>query len=192
VAHTSFTDLFQPWQLVVGAAVRVSRRVLVAYDLTFARWSEFATPAADFQLTLDAGALNSLVHLPPPPKYPSPGFHDILIPRVGVEVRALERERVALDVRAGYSYEPSPAPEQIGQSNYADADKHRFLVGAGVTLRRLGKWFHAASPITIDAHFGVTALPPRANRKADPADPVGDWVASGYVVEGGVTNRWSF
>ena len=44
----------------------------------------------------------------------------------------------------------------------------------------------------IDAHVAVTWLPPSANRKADPLDPVGDFVASGTVVEAGVTTRWSF
>ncbi len=192
VAQSSSSDLFQPWQLTFGGALRLTRRVLLAYDLTYARWSEFPTPAANFHLTLDAGALNPYVHIPPSPTYPEPGFHDIVIPRIGVEVRALDGERLGLDVRAGYSYEPSPAPEQIGAASYADADKHRFSVGAGLAIKRLGRWFLARVPLAIDASFGVTALPPRANRKASPVDPVGDFVADGYVLEGGVTTRWAF
>jgi long-chain fatty acid transport protein len=189
-ARSISLGLFQPWQLTASAAVRFGARVLIAYDLVYARWSEFDDEAASLQLALDVGKLSSLVHLPPPRNYPPPRFHDVVIPRVGVEVRALEREKVALDVRAGYSYEASPVPEQIGESNYVDADKHRFSVGAGVTLQRLGRWLGGS--ITLDAHFAVTALPPRANRKADPTDPVGDYVGSGAVVEGGLTNRWVF
>src|SRR5205814_645336 len=44
-ARTVSTDLFQPWQLTGGAAVRLTRRLLVTWDMTFARWSEFETPA---------------------------------------------------------------------------------------------------------------------------------------------------
>ncbi len=190
-AHVTSADLFQPWQLTVGGAARITRRLQVAFDATFARWSEFSTPASMIGINLDIGPqLNPLVKIPPARAYPSPGFHDILIPRLGVEWRALERPRVALDLRAGYSYEASPAPEQSGESSYADCDKHRFSVGAGLdalpfptVLRR---------PLSLDVHAAFTYLPSRANHKLDPLDPVGDFVASGYVWELGVGTRWRF
>lgn len=190
-ARTVSADLFQPWQVTAGAAVRLLPRLLLSYDVTFARWSEFQAPASWVEVKLDLGAaFNALVNVPPPRVFPSPGFHDILIPRVGVEWRALDRERVALDLRAGYRFEPTPAPEQRGETNYADGDKHFVALGAGVVLRRLTAVL--PRPFTIDAHVGLTAIPPRANRKDDPTDKVGDYVGSGVIVEGGVASRWAF
>ncbi len=190
VARTLSADLFQPWQLTFGSAAKLPHRVQLALDVTFARWSDFTAPASVVEVNFDVGQFNSLIHLAPPRVYPAPGFRDIFIPRVGVEWRALDREKLALDLRAGYRYEPSPAPEQTGESNFADADKHRFSVGAGLELRRFTQIL--PRPLSIDAHAAFTWLPARANRKSDPLDPVGDFVAAGTVVEGGVTTRWSF
>ncbi len=186
---TSF-DLFQPWQLTFAFAAHVTRRLLVAFDATYAGWSEFQTPAAVLVPTFNLGPVfQNLVPKFDTPIHPKPGFHDILIPRIGVEYRALQRDRVALDVRGGYSYEQSPVPEQVLDTNYADSDKHRFSVGLGLEAR-LGEML--PRPLSIDAHFAVTYLPDRANHKVDPLDPVGDFVAGGYVLEMGLTTRWRF
>jgi long-chain fatty acid transport protein len=184
-------DLFQPWQLTFALAAHVTRRLLIAFDATYARWSDFQTPASTLIIPQpDLGpTFSKLVMIPPPPKYQQPGFHDIVIPRIGVEYRALQRDRVALDVRGGYSYEQSPVPEQVGDTNYADSDKHRFSVGLGLEAR-LGEML--PRPLSIDAHFAVTYLPDRYNHKVSPVDPVGDFVAGGYVLEMGLTTRWRF
>jgi len=184
------TDLFQPWQLTAGGALRVTRALLVAFDLTFARWSEFPAPAATVTLGYDVGVLNSKIHLAAPAPYAAPGFRDIAIPRVGVEWRALDRERIGLDARGGYSYEPSPAPDQIGESNLADCDKHTLGLGVGLELKRLGRVM--PKPLAIDAHFSLTVLSPRAHHKLDPLDPVGDYRASGIVPQLGLTVRSRF
>jgi long-chain fatty acid transport protein len=182
-AHTTSTDLFQPWQLTVGAAVRFGR-LLITYDLAFHRWSEMPVAASHLDLGLDIKQFNNAVHLPPSRDYPAPGFHDIVVPRLGVEWRAVERERWSLDVRGGYVYEASPAPEQTGESNLVDNDKHTFSIGAGVAIARLGGVF--LHPVTVDAHVALTWLPPRAHRKDDPLDPVGDYVSDGVVVQMGL------
>jgi long-chain fatty acid transport protein len=190
-AHSASSDLFQPWQLTFALAARLTRRLTIAFDATYSRWSEFETPAAQIQIMLDIGPqFNPLVHIPPSRSYPPPGFHDILSPRLGVEWRALSRGKLGLDLRAGYSYEPSPAPEQSYESNYADADKHRFSVGAGLELGMLGPVL--PRPLAIDAHLGLTWLPTRYNRKIDPLDPTGDFTAGGNVLEMGMTTRWRF
>ncbi len=190
-ARAQSSDLFQPWQLTLALAARITGRLLIAFDAVFARWSEFETPASTLTVNLDIGPkLNPLVHIPPSRTYPAPGFHDILIPRIGVEYRALARDKVALDLRAGYSYEPTPVPEQFGETNYADADKHRFSVGAGLDLRVFGAVL--PKPLSIDAHCALTYLPTRVNRKMDPLDPVGDFTAAGTIVELGVNTRWRF
>jgi len=189
-ARAISNDLFQPWELTGGAQVRLTRRFIVTYDLTFARWSEMPVPAPDLTIGVDIGQFNNRVMLPPKRVYSAPFFHDIVIPRIGGEWRALERARVGLDVRAGYSYEPTPAPEQIFDSSFADCDKHTFSVGLGVELPRLQPIL--ALPLAIDFHFALTVLPPRTNRKVDPLDKVGDFVAGGTIPQVGLMLRSEF
>jgi long-chain fatty acid transport protein len=189
-AHSISTDLFQPWQLTGGGALRLKRDLLVTFDLTFARWSEFPIPAANLTLGLDIGVYNDRVMLPPARSYPPSRFHDIVIPRAGVEWRAWQRPKLALDVRAGYSYEPTPVPEQIGESNFADSDKHTVAVGAGLELSRFTSIL--PRPLAIDVHFAATYLPPRTNRKLDALDHVGDFVADGVIVQIGLMLRSRF
>ncbi len=191
ISKSISSDLFQPWQLTFALAARLTRRLFVSYDLTFARWSEFETPAALLDLTLDVGpTFQPLVHLPSKPTYRAPGFHDIVIPRLGFEYRALDRPAVACDLRAGYSYEPSPAPEQFDDGNYADTDKHRVSLGLGVEVLRRNTVL--LRPLSLDLYGAFTYLPERINRKANPVDATGDFVASGRLFEIGATTRWRF
>jgi long-chain fatty acid transport protein len=113
-----------------------------------------------------------------------------VIPRAGVEWRAWQRPKLALDVRAGYSYEPTPVPEQIGESNLADSDKHTVSVGAGLELSNVTSIL--PRPLAIDVHFATTYLPPRANHKVDALDPVGDFVADGVILQIGLMLRSRF
>jgi long-chain fatty acid transport protein len=189
-AHSISEDLFQPWQLTAGGALRLRRNLLLTVDVTYARWSEFPIPAANLTLGLDIGSYNDKVMLPPPRSYPASGFHDIIIPRAGVEWRAWQRPKIALDVRGGYSYEPTPVPEQIGESSLADSDKHTFSLGAGLELSRITSIL--PRPLAIDVHFALTYLPPRINRKVDPLDHTGDFVADGVVAQLGLMLRSRF
>ena len=189
-ARAVSSDLFQPWQLQAGVTARVVRGVTVSVDLAYVRWSDFPVPASRLDLDVDVGQFNSMLKLPTGRSYPAANFHDIVVPRIGVEARVLERTRVALDARAGYVYEATPVPEQIGESSFADGDKHTFSAGLGVELRRLGPvlpW-----PLALDAHVALTYLPDRMNHKLDARDPIGDFVASGLVPQVGATLRTKF
>jgi long-chain fatty acid transport protein len=182
-------DLFQPWQITAGVAARMHRRVLVTFDLTFARWSEFRQPAQNTSIDYDIGMFNGAVKVSPPRIFPSPGFSDIVIPRLGVEWRARAGERLSIDVRGGYSYEPTPAPVQAEEMNLVDNDKHTFSTGVGLEIGRLGV---LSRPISIDAHFAVTYLPARAHQKLVANDVVGDYTSSGVVPSLGLTLRLRF
>ena len=190
-ARSVSSDLFQPWQLALGGVVKPTRRLLVAYEIAFVRWSEFPTPASTLTVELDIGErLNPLVKIPPPRVYDQPGFRDLLVPRLGLEWRAVDRPRLGLDLRAGYAYEPSPVPDQTGETNYVDADKHRLSGGAGLEALPFPRVW--PRPLGIDLHAAVTVLSSRATRKLDPLDAVGDYVARGWIGELGVTTRWRF
>lgn len=183
-------DLFQPWQLQAGVAARLVRGLLVSFDLAYVRWADFPVPASRLDLDVDIGQFNDMLKLPRGRTYPQAGFHDVVVPRLGVQWRALERDRFALDVRGGYVYEASPVPEQIGESSFADSDKHGFSAGLGLELRRLGPVLPL--PLAIDAHVALTYLPTRDHRKVDPRDPIGDFTSGGVVPQVGATLRTRF
>ncbi len=189
-AHVVSTDLFQPWQLQAGVSAKLWRGLGINVDLAYVRWSEFPVPASTVTLDVDIGQFNAMLKLPRTRSFPAPQFHDIVVPRIGVEARVLELDRVALDVRGGYVYEATPAPEQIGESNFADADKHTFSAGLGVEVRRLGPVLPL--PLAIDVHVALSYLPDRASHKMDPRDAVGDFVAAGVVPQLGATLRSRF
>ncbi len=185
-------DLFQPWQIVAGAAARFSS-VLVSFDLTYSRWSEQPPPAARISLNVDIGRFNDLVKLVPSRPYPDPGFFDTLMPAVGVEWRALSNAlsgRLALDLRGGYRFEPSPVPEQDGESSFGDSDRHIVSLGLGVELSRLGQVLR--KPLAIDVFGAFTHLPLRRFKKLDPRSLVGDFTVGGQVWQVGGQMRWRF
>jgi len=184
-------DLFQPWQLVAGVAARFSPRLLLSFDLTFSRWSEQPPPAANFTLELDIGRFNDLVKLPPPRPYPDAGFSDTLMPGLGLEWRAVDRalgERLSLDLRAGYRYEPSPVPEQAGESSLGDSDRHIISLGFGLELARLSTVL--PKPLSLDAFAAMSHLPERQFRKLEARSPVGDFTVGGQVWQAGAQLRW--
>lgn len=183
------TDLFQPAQVTLGAAAELPRGLLATVDLQWARWSRFRTPGSMVKLDYDLKDFNTLVNLPEPRPLAPPGFHDVLSPRVGVEQR-IALGGHALLVRAGYAFEPSPVPEQRGETNLADGDKHQACFGLGVELDDL----HEAAPrrLALDASLSRTWVARAVARKLDPASDVGDWVAEGHLWSSGVTLRVGF
>src|SRR5262249_35088047 len=148
-------------------------------------------PAARLTLELDIGQFTDRFPVPPPASaFPAPNFHDIAIPRLAAEWLALARERLELRVRAGYAYEPAPTPEQVGDTNFADSNKHTAAAGAGISLRGLTEIL--PRPITLDLFFALTVLEDRLHRKLSPVDPVGDYRSAGAVLAAGLTSSWRF
>lgn len=178
-------DHFQPAQINAGFAAELGGSWLLAFDVSFHRWSTFENPAANIELELDVGTFNDLIDLAEFPPLPDPNFHDILIPRLG-----LEWTTGALAVRGGYIYEPSPAPEQPGESNFIDNDKHTLSTGAGYTLDHIGEIFQ--SPVSFDAYVAFTLLEDRVYTKLSAADPVGDYRSGGHIWQAGASSRWRF
>lgn len=88
---------------------------------------------------------------------PPPGYADIVSPRVGVE-RSFATRALGFSARAGYSYVPTPVPEQRGAGNVFDAARHAFGLGYRVGLAR-------GVPLELDGALRVDFLVPRANRK---------------------------
>ncbi|MBZ0253678.1 MAG: outer membrane protein transport protein, partial [Candidatus Methylomirabilis sp.] len=164
--------LFTPQEIGVGVAYTWEERLTVALDLAWRDFSEFPSPYTEVSL----GNLGTF--LPGVPEFGSskidPDFRDTFVPRLGVEY-AMEEEggRRRHAFRGGYAYIPSPVPEQDGATNIADADRHVFSVGWGLTA--VGAFGYAfPKPVTFDVYASFTYLDPREDRKgpgADPANP---------------------
>jgi len=173
VFNSANDTLYSPEQVFAGVAWS-SAGWLVAFDLGWVRWSAFPAPTATVALELDLGALDLPIPLPAPPA--EPAFHDIVVPRVGVEYAACDW----FLARAGYFFEPTPAPEQPGVTNYVDADKHALSLGVGLRVADPSGVF--PRPVEIDVAGQLVHVVERAYTKDDPADPVGDFVAGGRVL----------
>ncbi len=183
-------DLFQPAQLTVGLDAQLTPRLGVAFDLAWHRWSAFENPAAKIDLDLDLGDFNDLVNIPPQDALPAPHFHDIAVVRLGVEYLAARSATRAWRARGGYVYEPTPAPAQVGATNFIDGDKHALSIGGGVELPGLGGI--VLRPLSLDLALAATWLPERTHRKLIAADPVGDYSAGGVVLAASLESRWRF
>jgi long-chain fatty acid transport protein len=183
-------DLFQPQQWSVGFALQLTHRLLLAGDLTWSRWSRFENPSAKIKLDYDLGSFNDMVHIPPSPPLPGPFFHDVVTSRLGLEWRAAHTAHTTWRVRAGYAYEPSPAPEQRFESNFVDNDKHTFSAGLGVAVARVTDVLPL--PFDLDFYAAASVLPEREHRKYSPVDAVGDYVSKGFVLQLGLGSRWHF
>ncbi len=177
--------LYSPQQVFVGAAFDIERW-RVSADLGWLDWSRFPTPTARLELELDLAPLNFDLPLPAEPI--APGFHDIIVPRLGLEYRAIEAPWGRLDLRGGGFYEPSPAPDQPGATNYVDSDKWAAALGMGLALADpSGVLPH---PVQLDVGAQVIRMTPRTYLKDDPADPIGDFTAEGWAL--GITAGLGF
>lgn len=181
---------FQPAEISLGLEAWLRESLVVVADLSLHRWSGFENPAAQLESALELGQFNEFLTPPLPASLAAANYHDILIPRIGVEWRTLHRRHTTLHSRAGYSYEPSPAPEQIGVTNFVDNDKHTASLGLGLSLRDWTSIF--LEPLSLDLSFAATKLARRDHQKLSPVDPVGDYHSEGTVWQVGITSRLRF
>ena len=188
---TSFnTNLFTPRQIWLGATWRPLQSLLLSADLGWLDWSGFPAPTATVTLKLDIEGFPTEGLLPPTTEVIAPDFHDVVSVKAGVEWTARLGAHVELAARAGYAFEPSPAPDQPGATNYIDTAKHTIAAGLGVTLIDWNPW--VAEPLSIDLGAQAIVLPSRDYRKADPADLIGDYSAEGELFTFSSTARWRF
>lgn len=175
-------SLYKPDEVVLGVSYAFKKKLIVGLDVAWMDYSKMPTtgPVYEFDVPDYVRLILSMVNPPPP------NFHDIYVPRVGVEYTINEH----LAVRSGYFYKPSPVPDQTGITNYVDADKHVVSVGAGVRFR--DPWDLMLRPINIDAVFQVHILEHHSVRKEDPDDAVGDYTIGGEIFLGGIYFKYFF
>jgi long-subunit fatty acid transport protein len=156
--------LYTPAQWTLGGAWRADGLTVTA-DLTWARWSQAPSPAADVRATLDDAGID------PEQEDPSllldletldvsAGCVDTVQPRVGAQWRWSER----WSSLAGYTLRPTPVPRQVGYTNWMDAASHQLSLGAlwrvreGTQVQSTAQW---------------TALQERQARKVEARDLLG-------------------
>jgi long-chain fatty acid transport protein len=184
------TNLFTPRQIWLGGTFRPIANLLLTADVGWLDWSRFPAPvsAVTTELAIESFPTDGLV--PPPTEVVNPGFDDIFSVRTGIEGSIQLGRKVRLDLRAGYAYEPTPAPEQPGATSYVDSDKHTIGYGIGLTI---SDWSPSvAAPVSIDLAGQTVLLSERAYNKADPADLVGDFTSDGELFTFAGTVRWRF
>lgn len=199
-------NLYSPRQVAFGAAYADDEAGwMVTLDFTWVQWSRFPPPTATVDIELDLSNCDrsdpeqaeqdicpgGLDFTLPPIDAPLPtGFSDIFIPRVAGEYRVAEGSSAALTVRAGYSWEPTPAPDQPGTTNYADNDKHTWT--AGLTLAIKGLEPTLSKPLVFDLALLLAWMPERTYLKEAAADPTGDYRIDGLFYGGSLTTKLLF
>lgn len=184
------TNAYVPHQFSFSAAVDPLPELRVSVELTWLLWSLYQSPIGTSEIILDIRVppeLASTIVVPPVVGTgPLPAnFQDRVVPRIGIEYTPLRNSDVVVDVRLGYFYENSPAPPQTGLTNLVDTDRHAWSVGAGLELLQLRPLLPGS--LSIDVHLQYAWLPARTMQKTSPIDPIGDYVAQGHIVAGGLT-----
>ncbi len=185
---------FQPRQVALGAVWRISPVLRVMADVTWVQWSRYENPTATLEVALDLTIPAGIPGLrqpsvPQPAARESMRFHDTFVPRMGVEVTT-PVGRHSLAFRLGYHFDATPVPEQPGLTNFIDTSRHVAAFGLGFTLQRLSPMLPGT--ISLDIHAAMQLLNSRSIVKADPNDPVGDYLASGTVLNVGTTLAMGF
>ncbi len=195
--RTSSVNNFLPQQAVLGGAWRVARDVKATFDLNWIDWSAYVPPVASLDVVLDipppVGGWPATIQ---PPQVPAKArivplrMHDRVVPRLGVEWRAVATRHADVFARAGYELARSPIEPQAGATSYVDRDRHTGSIGAGVTAHGLSRWVPGA--VSLDAHLQWSELPTGETRKTSPADLTGDFTAGGRIIAFGATMSVAF
>jgi long-chain fatty acid transport protein len=180
---------YDPLQVAAEVA-RVKGPWRVALGATYKRWSAYPGPNEATvrcpKADPDTGeALESCEAL----AAPSVDYHDTVVPRLGVERLLEPTADVVLRLRAGYFFEPTPAPVQAAASNHFDSSRSVFTLGYGTSLRG------SLPPIDLDLFAQLHVLHPRTHDKEPefaqgPAGPAP--VSRGLIAAFGATAEVGF
>lgn len=183
------TNFFTPHQVILGVAVEPTPEWLLTLDVGWMHWSAYPPPTANVDIDFTLEGFDTEGLLPEATTVIAPKFRDTAVLRLGSEYRWSPRAWFTLAARAGYAYEPSPAPSQTGETNYIDTDKHLVSLGAGMGFLEPPR--PGPHPIELDVGAQYWHWARREMRKRSPADPTGDIVAEGEVWAIAATLRFS-
>jgi len=101
---------FTPYRISLGGAYQISERLKASMDLVWLGWSKYHDNHG---------------------KSPEQKWKDTVSPRLGVEYFLFDK----INLRGGFSFEPSPVPPQTGRQNFVDNDREIFTIGAGYPFK---------------------------------------------------------
>jgi long-chain fatty acid transport protein len=163
---------YTPLTVAMEGAWRAKPSVQLALQLAYQRWSAYPLPT-----------INPVEGTAPQDE---PGFHDIVVPRFGAQWSTASGS-THLDVRGGYAFIMSPAPEMDGRQSMLDNHRHIFTTGLGVS------WPTSSVPLYLDVWFQTHLLAPRNHTKDltvyEPGEvaPYFTIEATGQIYAGGLT-----
>jgi long-subunit fatty acid transport protein len=164
----SYVSAFTPENFSLGGAYKITERWKVSAQVDWFRWSQYDGP------------------LDQPLMY---GFNDIFIPRVGASYRATRK----LELRAGFSYEPTPVTSQA--VGFYPVGNDRMVPSAGAGYRLDVPWNLLSQPVMIDAFIQYHILQDRSFSRAATSGPVlrdSSLTASGSVLNVGCSLTFRF
>jgi len=190
---TIMYTFFSPEQFCFGVGYDVGDFLTLGVDLSWERWSAFRNPAPE-GATYFRGGIALLIPANPNYPLPKPDFHDILVPSVGAEVRPFRFPHCELVFRAGYRFEPDPAPEATGWNNFLANDTHVFSGGIGVNFVELQDALKVLrGPLRLDIHAQYFWLTEGEALKTNAVEEgFGDMVFGGNVLNLGGTLTLEF
>lgn len=189
-------NAFIPQQLSFAVSGTPVPWLRLSAELTWLDWSAYVSPIGTSEVLLEIDVppeLGDTIEVPEEIVGGSPiaaDFRDRFVPRLGVEATAYDDPQVGVQVRGGYLYENTPAPVQTDVTNLVDTNRHTVSLGGGLTLRDLAPLIDGF--VQIDLHLQLSLMERRRMVKVSPIDPIGDYVAQGFILAGGVTAELAF
>jgi len=182
---------YEPLTVALGVRADPVDFLRVFAALEYARWSAAPPPNASIRLNLDLAITPQELEA----RFVAPRFRDTLSPQLGLELRALElpagavaarrdgeRPPARLAIRAGWSLNPSPVPNQTGFTSYADSTRQVVALGAGYHFGRA--W---GVELQANAALGLHVLPVRHFDKQSDALPMAHYTADGRIYQAGLS-----
>ncbi len=169
-------NFYKPREAVFGASYAFNKKLLVGMDVAWMDYSKAVTHMPTYEFDVPEWLRRGLSMIEAPP----PDFKDVFVPRIGVEYTINDH----LAVRTGYFYRPSPVPDQTGNTNYADSNRHGISIGAGVSFQ--DPWGLGKAPINIDVVFQAQILEQRSVVKTAVDNPTGNYKIEGEIFFGGL------
>lgn len=178
---------FTPHQVQLGVALNAGERTLLTFDLLWVNWSAYDDPFLVVTSSV-AGV----------PQRTRVDFRDVVSPRLGVEYVASD----LLSLRGGYAYRTTAVPDQDDEpTNFVDTDRHSFTTGVGFAFGRAperpsdeaqaaGGDAQTLEELTKNASYDLDLFVqvhwlPEVTADKPATDPVGDWEASGVILNFG-------
>lgn len=165
-------NYWSPARLALGAALRPAETLALYVEGTYRRWRSYPGAAAKVDVAINIRPQGNADGVDFNPDVYDNTFaplvlNDTFSPAVGAEWR-LGEGRARPVIRGGYSYVPSPVPDDTGPWNYVDGPRHTVSLGLGADFADFTAVL--VRPLSVDAYFAFSQVSAREFIKEDLAD----------------------